>query len=186
MQEESSLFSHDLERVCWPLNFKPLGIEKYDGSTNLVEWLKVYQLTIEATGGDSYIMANYLPVCLSSSTRIWLIGLPMGSVHSRSHLCQLFTSNFRATCTHLGVNWHPASIIQKNGESLWEFIQCFCNMRNIIPEVNDKCIIMFFKKELKDSALIHKLTMKNPRTLEAMFAITNKYALTEEATLDTR
>jgi hypothetical protein len=28
--------------------------------------------------------------------------------------------------------------------------------------------------------------MKNPRTLEAMFAIANKCALAEEATLDTR
>jgi hypothetical protein len=45
---------------------------------------------------------------------------------------------------------------------------------------------MFFKKGLRDPSLIRKLTMKNPRTLEAMFAITNKYALAEEATLDTR
>jgi hypothetical protein len=34
--------------------------------------------------------------------------------------------------------------------------------------------------------MIRKLTMKNPRMSEAMFAIANKYALAEEATLDTR
>jgi hypothetical protein len=45
---------------------------------------------------------------------------------------------------------------------------------------------MFFKKGLRESSLIHKLTMENPRTSEAMFTITNKYALAEEATLDTR
>ncbi len=45
---------------------------------------------------------------------------------------------------------------------------------------------MFFKKGLRDSSLICKLTMKNPRTSEEMLAITNKYALAEEATLDTR
>jgi hypothetical protein len=28
--------------VYWPLNVKPLGIEKYDGSTNPAEWLEVY------------------------------------------------------------------------------------------------------------------------------------------------
>jgi hypothetical protein len=67
-----------LKRVRWPLNFKPSGIEKYDGSTNPDEWLKVYQLAIEATGGDSYVMANYLPVCLSSFARTWLLGLPAG------------------------------------------------------------------------------------------------------------
>jgi hypothetical protein len=58
-------FSHDLKRVCWPLNFKSLGVQKYDGSTNPVEWLKVYQLAIEVVGADSYVVANYLPVCLS-------------------------------------------------------------------------------------------------------------------------
>jgi hypothetical protein len=45
---------------------------------------------------------------------------------------------------------------------------------------------MFLKKGLRDPSLIRKLTMKNPRMSEAMFAITNKYALAEEATLDTR
>jgi hypothetical protein len=66
---EVKAFSHDLKRVHWPLNFRPSGIEKYDGSTNPAKWLEVDQLTIEAVGGDSYIMANYLPVCLSSSAR---------------------------------------------------------------------------------------------------------------------
>jgi hypothetical protein len=45
---------------------------------------------------------------------------------------------------------------------------------------------MFFKKGLRDPSLIHKLTMKNPRMSVAMFTIPNKYALVEEATLDTR
>jgi hypothetical protein len=45
---------------------------------------------------------------------------------------------------------------------------------------------MFFKKGLRDSSLIRKLTMKNPRTSEEVLAIANKYALAKEATLDTR
>jgi 5-methylcytosine-specific restriction endonuclease McrBC regulatory subunit McrC len=45
---------------------------------------------------------------------------------------------------------------------------------------------MFFKKAFKDSSLIHKLTMKSPRTLEEMLAIFNKYTLAVEATLETR
>jgi hypothetical protein len=108
--------------VHWPLNFKALGIEKYDGSTNLVEWLEVYQLAIEATGGNSYSMANYLPVYLSSFARTCLLGLPVGSVHSWNHLCRLFISNFHTTCTCLGVDWDLANVIQKKGEYLREFI----------------------------------------------------------------
>jgi hypothetical protein len=55
-------FSRGLQKVIWPPNFNLSAIKKYDGSTNLVEWLEVYQLVIEAAGGDSYIMTNYLPI----------------------------------------------------------------------------------------------------------------------------
>jgi hypothetical protein len=45
---------------------------------------------------------------------------------------------------------------------------------------------MFFKKGLRDSSLICKLAMKNPKTYEQMSAIANKYALAEEVALDNR
>jgi hypothetical protein len=45
---------------------------------------------------------------------------------------------------------------------------------------------MFYKKGLRDLSLIYKLAIKNPRTSEEMFTITNKYALAEEVTLDRR
>jgi hypothetical protein len=66
------------------------------------------------------------------------------------------------------------------------FIQCFCNKKNHIAKLDDKSIIMFFKNGLRDSSLIHKLAKKHPRMIEQMLAIANKYALAEEATLDTR
>jgi hypothetical protein len=44
---------------------------------------------------------------------------------------------------------------------------------------------MFFKKELRDSSLIRKLGMKNPKTSEEKLAIANKYNLVEEVTLNT-
>jgi hypothetical protein len=110
--------SRNMKRVCWPINFKPSGIEKYDGSTNPAEWVIVYQLTIETIGGDSYIMANYLLVYLHSSARTWLLGLSSGLVRSWTRLCCLFNSNFRATCTHPGVELDLANVVQKRGQSL--------------------------------------------------------------------
>jgi hypothetical protein len=71
-------YSVDLKQVRSLVNFKPSEIEKYNGSTNLVEWLEVYQHAIEAARGDSYIMENYLPVCLSSSAMTWLLGSLQG------------------------------------------------------------------------------------------------------------
>jgi hypothetical protein len=174
-----------LKRVHWPLNFNSSGIKKYDGSTNPAEWLEVYQLAIEATGGE-FICDGKLPASLPISigqdvtprtphgVSTFLVP-PMLAVHQQLH----------TTFVHSRVDWDLASIVQKKGESLLKFIQLLCNKRNIIPKVDDKSIIMFFKKGLRDSSLIHKLTMKNPRMSEEMLAITNKYALAKE-TLDTR
>jgi hypothetical protein len=69
-------------------------------------------------------------------------------------------------------------------ESLLLYIQCFCNKRNVILEVDDKSIVMFLKKGLREPSLIRKLAVKNPRTSEEMFCIANRYALAKEATLD--
>jgi hypothetical protein len=84
------------------------------------------------------------------------------------------------------VKWDLTSVVQKKGESLREFIQHFYNKTNIILEVDEKSIIMFFKKGLRDSSLIRKLAMKNLRASEEMLSTGNKYALDEEETLDTR
>jgi hypothetical protein len=84
------------------------------------------------------------------------------------------------------VDWDLANVVEKNGESHQKYIQRFYNKRNVLPEVDDKSIMMFFKKGLRDSSLIRKLTMKNPRALEQMFSIANRYTLTEESMLDTR
>jgi hypothetical protein len=78
----------------------------------------------------------------------------------------LFTSNLCAICAWSRVDWDLASVVQKKGEFIREYIHCFCNKRNVISEVDDKSIMMFFKKGLRDSSLIQKLAMKNPRTSE--------------------
>jgi hypothetical protein len=79
------------------------------------------------------------------------MGFSTGSVRSWSDFCRQFISNFRATYEKPGVEWDLANIMQKEGKSLREFIQCFYNKRDIITEVDDKSIIMFFKKGFKDS-----------------------------------
>jgi hypothetical protein len=85
--------------------------------------------------------------------------LPAGLVRSWNHLCWLFTINFCATCARPRVDGDLANIVQKKGESLWEYIQHFCNKMNVIPEVDDKSIVMFFKKGLRDSSLIRSINM---------------------------
>lgn len=53
-----------LIRIHRSKNFNPTPVELYDCRTNLVNWLEAYQLCIIITWGDSFVMGNYVPICL--------------------------------------------------------------------------------------------------------------------------
>jgi hypothetical protein len=95
---------------------------------------------------------------------------------------QQLSGHVRLSGSRLGLGQHGA----EEGRVPSEVYSALLQQKDIIPEVEDKSIIMFFKKGLRDSSLIRKLTMRNPRMSEEMLVIANKYALAEEATLDTR
>jgi hypothetical protein len=58
-----------LRAVAWPSKFQPHLPEKYDGSTNLSEFLQVYITTITAAGGNDVVMASYFHVALTGPAR---------------------------------------------------------------------------------------------------------------------
>jgi hypothetical protein len=60
-------FTRELRQVQWPNRkaFKPDVPEKYDGKTHLSEFLSIYTIAVQATGGrDDKILANYFPLVL--------------------------------------------------------------------------------------------------------------------------
>ena len=56
-----------LRAVRWPVGFKVLGVNSYDGKANPAQWLTLYEIAVRATGRDEDIMANYLPIMLNQS-----------------------------------------------------------------------------------------------------------------------
>jgi hypothetical protein len=71
-----------LRQVQWPYKFKTGNIDRYDGSSNLEEFIQVYQTVIEAAGGDDQVKANFLRTALTGAVRLWLINLSEGSITS--------------------------------------------------------------------------------------------------------
>ncbi|GJN18718.1 hypothetical protein PR202_gb05911 [Eleusine coracana subsp. coracana] len=55
-------------------------------------------MTIRSTGDDTYVMANYLPVCLDPAVRMWLTSLLEKSVTSWGDLNRKLIESFHATC----------------------------------------------------------------------------------------
>jgi hypothetical protein len=71
-----------LRVATWPSMFRPHLPEKYDGTSNLSEFLQVYVTAITAAGGDTTVMATYFHVALSGPARTWLMNLAPGSIYS--------------------------------------------------------------------------------------------------------
>jgi uncharacterized protein involved in type VI secretion and phage assembly len=71
-----------LRAATWPSKFWPHLSEKYDGTSNLLEFLQVYVTAITTAGGDTTVMATYFHVALSGPARTWLMNLAPGSIYS--------------------------------------------------------------------------------------------------------
>ena len=74
-------FSPDLRAVRWSPRFRPVNMEKFDGSQNPIEFLQIYTTAVRAGGGE-FVMANYLPTVLEGSARSWLLNQPLESIYS--------------------------------------------------------------------------------------------------------
>jgi hypothetical protein len=89
----AALVDH-LRVATWPSKFRPHLLEKYDGTSNPLEFLQVYVIAITTAGGDNTVMATYFHVALSGSARTWLMNPAPGSIYSWEELCAWFTANF--------------------------------------------------------------------------------------------
>jgi hypothetical protein len=133
----------------------------------------VYQTIIEATEGDDWVKANFLPTALTGATRSWLINLPDGSVTSCDQLCAMFIGNFQGTYECPSTAETLKTIRQKHDESLWDYVKCFCNARNAIPYIQDIEIINAFHDGVSDIKTIEEIDLKKPKTVADLLAVTD-------------
>ena len=73
-------FMERLRAFRWPVGFKVIGVNTYDGKANSAQWLNLYEIAVKATGGDEDIMVNYLPVMLHQSANNWILSLWENSI----------------------------------------------------------------------------------------------------------
>jgi hypothetical protein len=146
-----------LRAASWPPKFRPHLPEKYDGASNLSEFLQVYVTTIIAAGGNATVMATYFHVALSRPARTWLMNLAPGSVYSWEELCARFTVNFGSAYQQHGVDAHLHAVRQEPGETLRMFISRFTKVRGTIPHIFDASIITAFRQGVHHEKMLEKL-----------------------------
>src|SRR6187401_2614167 len=144
-------FTRELRRVQWPSmkNFKPDVPEKYDGKTHPSEFLSVYTIAVQATGGrNEKILANYFPLVLKPNVRSWLMHLPEGSISSWADLCHQFVGAFTGGHKPHGQESDLHILAQKEGEPLRKYIQRFSRVQHNIPDVHPAAVISAFHQNV--------------------------------------
>ena len=89
---------------------------------NPTQLLQAYATAVHAAGGDTSVMANYLPVMLTPTVMNWFTSLASNSIGSWEELKKVFTDNYVATCTRPGTKHDLNRINQKPSELLHNYI----------------------------------------------------------------
>jgi hypothetical protein len=130
--------------VVWPNKFKPDISARYDGTTNPIEFLQLYIITVQAVRGDQRAMANWFPMALKDAPRTWLMNLPHEFVTSWKDLCHQFITKFMPTYEHPATKNDLMAVHQYKGKTLHQYIQRFSQMRNKIPRISNEEVISTF------------------------------------------
>lgn len=70
-------FTPDLPNVIWSPNSSQTILKNMVERLIRKDWLQIYNTTIQSMGGDSFVIANYLPVCMYAASRTSLTNLPV-------------------------------------------------------------------------------------------------------------
>jgi hypothetical protein len=108
--------------VVWPDKFRPDIDARYDGTSNPIEFLQLYIVTVQAARGDQRVMANWFPMVLKDAPQTWLMNLPHESVSSWKDLCQQFVANFMPTYERPAMKSDLKAVHQYKGEMLPQYI----------------------------------------------------------------
>ena len=83
-----------LRQVQWPHKFKPGMPPCYNGATDPLAFLLVYEEALLKAGGDNKVIGNWFPMVLTGVPHAWLLNLPTSSVASWEEMCNLFLTHY--------------------------------------------------------------------------------------------
>jgi hypothetical protein len=170
--------------VVWPDKFKPNINARYDGTTNPVEFRQLYVVAVQAARGDQRAMVNWFPMALKDAPRTWLMNLPHESVTSWKDLCRQFVANFMPTYELPATKNDLKAMRQYKDKMLCQYIQCFSQMRNKIPQISNEEVISAFSTGVADIKMGEKLSVNDELTsVVRLFEIADRCAKAEEGRL---
>jgi hypothetical protein len=112
---------------------------------------------------------------LSGAARSWLINMPNCTIYNWDKLCTMFIGNLQGTYEHPSTTETLKTNKQKPDESLWEYVKRFCNVRNVIPYIQEIEIINAFHDGVSNIKTVVEIATKKPRTVADLLIVVDVY-----------
>ncbi|KAK1613717.1 hypothetical protein QYE76_019234 [Lolium multiflorum] len=160
----------------------PRDTPKYDGTAKPEDWLQDYSTAVGIAKGNKRWAVRYSPLMLVGSARTWLNNLPAGSINGWLDFEAAFISNFTGTYRRPGRPQQLEMCKQGPDETDRAYLTRWCEMRNSCEGVHEIQAIGFFMGGCRPNTMLwHKMRRSDPKSMAALMAIADKYALAEEA-----
>ncbi|KAK1665249.1 hypothetical protein QYE76_053408 [Lolium multiflorum] len=158
----------------------PRDTPKYDGTAKPEDWLQDYSTAVGIAKGNKRWAVRYSPLMLLGSARTWLNNLPAGSINGWLDFEDAFISNFTGTYRRPGRPQQLEMCKQGADETDRAYLTRWCEMRNSCEGVHEIQAVGFFMAGCRQNTMLwHKLRRSEPKTMAALMAIADKYALAE-------
>ncbi|XP_020216798.1 uncharacterized protein LOC109800425 [Cajanus cajan] len=153
-----------------PFGWKPLHIDRYDGTTDPDEYIDMYTTQVNLYTNEDVILCRVFPTSLKGTALNWYTQLLAESIDSFSTLVKRFTVQYATSRPHHITSAALASLRQNDDEPLQAFMECFAatsvKIRNLNPEVALHAMFM----TLKPGPFVDSLCREAPHDMDELRA----------------
>ncbi|VFQ99274.1 unnamed protein product [Cuscuta campestris] len=163
-----------------PPGFKMPFVKRYDGESDPQEHINSYVQVIIAVDASDALMCRCFLQTVDSKVADWVNHIPAGSIRTWDELGLRFLEHFAGNCRPKKHFTHLASVRQKHGESLKNFLIRWSKESKEVEGTDDKSRLAMFTAALQDGLLHTDLTTHPPDTFEEAMVRAGRYVTLEE------
>jgi hypothetical protein len=178
--DERSPLAPQLQASPWPANFRAGTYPKYNGSTDLAQYIMSYQLAVASSRGDGATMVKSFIIALDGPALTWYTRLPPLSIDSWKGLRDKFLLNFQGHQPDTDALAELSLCKQQEKETLREYYRKFLMLKSQLPSVDDHIAIHYAISGLRAGVLYSHCIRDPPKNLQELYQLFEKYARSEE------
>ncbi|XP_073137629.1 uncharacterized protein [Henckelia pumila] len=156
------------------------NLPEYDGSGDPQDHLDRFYAKSNLYDFSDAAYCKIFRTTLANRALAWFNKLPAGSIASLEQLTQRFLHQFSINRKYPKTASYLFSVVQKEGESLREYVQRFIQAVHEVPHVNHDLLAGIMQQNLRHRKFKESIAGKPPSTLEELLERAEKYIRIEE------